>query len=372
MSGKAQAGQIGEIAAALGGRDYEFVVLTGSAALTGLAIALLLVAAELRGPVTSGRRGRFLPQSLLLLALPLLLSAATALLWHVGRAVGPIDAGKGPGSGWGMYVLGGIFVVGGYGLWLVRSEFQDGYRDPERRSYSRTRLALVLSGCVLIGIGLGMAAYRYAEGGPTRATTTGAVKTESDAVSVPAAPAGSPGGLGDTLSLMALVLTLLTGIAVQFISTSLAQINQQRREIDMEVDTAKRIDRHHREIEDHKLRMRRLRYYQDFHEARIKQIETANLSGNMNMKSFAELRRIFQYYDPPLSANLPTPKTLVDIYEALGLVAGVEPFRKELSHEHIEVIRNTHRLVIEDPNLPDEARIRFSEIMASFLAKWRS
>jgi hypothetical protein len=309
-------------------------------------------------------------------------------LFLVGR---PLVTSSGNFSQLVWYLATVLFITLGIGMWNIRSE-----RPRSSLRSSNWRIRMMLYSALLIGLGSSLGVYRVAEGRWPDAAVTAPVpasKVEAAVAPVPPVPTidgkavaekqqGTTGAVanasqeksdgsktGDFLALMALVLTIITGIAVQYVTSSLGTIKQYRDEVDKEIKLFKNYGKLSRKIKEDDLKRLRLNCYLHFNERYASESSYPRgqvVSGvNQRLDDLIALRRCFNPFDLPTDPTDEVPLNLRDVFIALRSVSGSshKGARDLLKSEHIEYLRKFATRVGRHKALPPAVRTEFRQII---------
>ena len=221
------------------------------------------------------------------------------------------------------------------------------------RYLSKYRLPALAVGLVFLGVGLGLGAHRYVEhrwpgdtatklllGSPGLTPATG----QPSAVTTPTTQQLQPpqNGLSDTLAIVGLVLAVLTGVVVQYITSSMRQIQEQREAIDREFDLKENLDKVRLSVDDVEHNRERMKHYLYFNESYIEAAagSAGSVVYDIGRDRLSNLRDVFRDYTLPKS-TLAGQGDLADIFRGvrkLGESDGRE-HRQLLRREHIDYVR---------------------------------
>jgi hypothetical protein len=200
--------------------------------------------------------------------------------------------------------------------------------------------------------------------GPNTPTSSGELQPKSDP------SAGS--GIGDQISFMTLILTLLTGIAVQYITTSLGTIKQYRDEVDSEVALKRNFDDLKAKLVVDEFKRARSNFYVDFSELYLKEslshgVQVITEKQGRLLADLSVLRRTFHPFDWPVDPKHAPPNNLRSVFQAIRAVTAQDrkAARSLLRPEHVDYLRRFWEHLDNDPKLSDQARREWGEIMKS-------
>ncbi|MBI1384752.1 MAG: hypothetical protein GC150_07575 [Rhizobiales bacterium] len=341
--------------------DPGLATVVAMLAFASLAIGITLLSGMVRAIGTVRLIALCAALILLLLPVPLLVNWGKSLVtWFFGNGSSTPVGTPGSWTEFGFYVIAMLLVTVGYGGWMAGRDFwtdgdENGFANRDAKMQNRRALlAWRVFVSVLIGIGIGMLVYRYAMFVATQNT---------------AASGGDPGSFGQLLSFMALVLTILTGISVHYISSSMSQISEQRREIDSEITLASRIEEHSRLMKIYDLNTVRNKLYQRFNEDRLEAPQMVEIQPGWLTRGRASvvLRNIFRQHSRPTERR-PLPQDLEDIYGAIAEASRL-PFltTRLIDDEARQVIREFHVSIIREQFLRPDARQRFQNVFEDFM-----
>ena len=258
----------------------------------------------------------------------------------------------------GWYLTIAVAFCVGYALAVTRG----GGKKP--------KIAFIIVAALLFGLAAALVSYRIVEGRwPSDSTSALAPSISFQGQAQPGSQTSPAPSASDALALMALVLTLLTGIAVQYITSSLQTIKQHRDEVDAEIQLFKGHSRLRTALMEERLNRERQRIYLHFSELYIDAASSVPPTEyNIERDRLSNVRATFADFDMPRNADARAPAELQQVFAGIRKLSFGEhrEHRLLLERHHVDYIRRTARRVLGSKKLHPIDRTAFARFVDEF------